>query len=155
MSAIEIARGLSSVELTTGRLRQFTHGSQTILDDTYNANPDSMKAAALTLKESLSDGQKGYLILGKMAELGDMTDQGHLDVGAYGAELGLEVISVGEEAKLISEGAKQAGGNTKHFDTKEDVQDWLTKSLEENSMILFKGSRAAAMETVMNAVFPE
>ena len=155
MTAEEIARGLSSVELTTGRLRQFTHGTMTILDDTYNANPDSVKAAALTLKESLTDGQRGYLVLGKMAELGEFTEQGHLDVGIYGAELGLTVVSVGDEAEFIAEGVKRAGKEPIHFATKAGAQEWLAKNLEENTIILFKGSRSAAMETVMNAVFPE
>ncbi len=155
MSAEEIAHGLSSVELTSGRLRQFSHGSYTILDDTYNANPDSVKVAALTLQEALAEGQKGYLVLGKMAELGDLTDQAHLEVGEYGAQLGLTVISVGEEAKLITEGAKKAGNEPQHFAIKQDAETWLKDNLEEGSMILFKGSRAAAMETVMNTVFPE
>lgn len=155
MSPAEISAGLASGELTTGRLRQFTHGTQTILDDTYNANPDSMKAAARTLKEALAEGQTGYLILGKMGELGDLSDSGHREVGAYGAELGLEVISVGAEAQLISEGAEKAGGSTKHFIEKQDAIDWLKENLQENSMILFKGSRAAAMESVMHSLFPE
>jgi len=155
LSVEEIARGLSSVELTTGRLRQFTYGTQTILDDTYNANPDSVKAAATTLKEALSGDQRGYLVLGKMAELGNLTDQGHLDVGEFGANLGLDVISVGSEASLIAEGAKKAGKGAEHFQTKKEAEDWLKNNLEEESIILFKGSRSAAMETVMNAVFPE
>ncbi len=155
MSPQEIAQGLNAVELTTGRLRQFTYGTQTILDDTYNANPDSVRAAAVTLKDALSEGQKGYLVLGKMGELGHLADEGHLEVGAYGAKLGLEMISVGEEAKLITEGVLKAGGQAKHFTEKKEAVDWMAENLQENSMILFKGSRAAAMETVMNALFPE
>ncbi len=155
LTAEEIARGLSGVELTSGRLRQFSHGDITILDDTYNANPDSMKAAALTLKEALEDGQTGYLVLGKMAELGEHTDSGHLEVGAYGASLGLQVISVGAEAKLISEGAKRAGQDALHFPTKEDARDWMQSNLETGSVVLFKGSRSAAMETLMQELYPE
>lgn len=155
MSTEEIAQGLNSVELTTGRLRQFTHGTQTILDDTYNANPDSMKAAALTLKDALTDGQKGYLVLGKMGELGELAPQGHLDVGRYGAELGLEVISVGEGAELLTEGAEKAGGTGRHFQEKKEAIDWMKENLQEHSIILFKGSRSAAMETVMHSLFPE
>ena len=155
LSPREIANGLNTVELTSGRLRQFTSEGFTILDDTYNANPDSMKAAALTLSEALEDGQRGYLVLGKMAELGDFTHQGHLEVGQYAASLGLSVISVGEEARAIHEGALLSSGHAIHLASKAETVNWLKENLEPNSMVLFKGSRAAAMETVMNEVFPE
>ena len=155
LSPAEIAQGLTSVELTSGRLRQYSSRGYTILDDTYNANPDSMKAAALTVQEALADGQVGYLVLGKMAELGEFTDQGHLEVGAYAAELGLQVIAVGEEAKYIAKGAENAGMEAEHFATKLEAEHWLQENLAPGSLVLFKGSRSAAMETLMNAVFPE
>ncbi len=150
-----IAQGLSSVKLTSGRLRQFEHSGHLILDDTYNANPDSVKAAARTLKESLNSDQAGYLVLGAMGELGHLKDEGHREVGAYGANLDLSVISVGEEAQLIYEGAKAQGGFAKHFDKKQEAIDWMRDNLQEGSQILFKGSRSSAMETVMSSVFPE
>lgn len=153
LSLDEIKQGLESVELTSGRLRQYQYGDITVIDDTYNANPDSVKAAALTLKDSLNES-KGFIILGKMAELGEHTDSAHFEVGSFSAKLGLTVISVGPEAIKIFEGASSIQESF-HFNTKENAADWIQSNIPPLSTVLFKGSRSAAMEKLMQLTYPE
>ena len=148
----EIAAGLGAVALSGGRLRRFEQRGIAVFDDTYNANPDSVKAAIDVLAEH---PLQSTVVLGMMAELGVHSDRLHLEVGQYGAEHGVRVVSVGEAAAKISEGAKEAGGaEVRHFDDYEDAAEWLKQELKPGEQVLFKGSRMAAVEKVMNEVFP-
>jgi len=154
MTKEEIAHGLNSSELTSGRLRTFEAGGVTIFDDTYNANPESMMAAIDTLAElDVSQGGKRYVVLGRMAEQGIHAEEGHRKVGALAAERGIEVLSVGEGALAISEGAAQKSGEANHFNTIKSAADWLQERCVSGDAVLFKGSRAAAIERVMNEAF--
>ena len=156
MTAEEIAQGLNSSELTSGRLRCFESEGVTIFDDTYNANPESMAAAIDTLTEineaGLEIGER-YVVLGQMAEQGIHAEQAHRDVGKLAARRGLHVVSVGGEAKGIHEGAVEGGADSHHFETTEEAAEWLKNVCKSGDVVLFKGSRAAGMERVMNQVF--
>lgn len=155
MTKEEIAKGLNSVELTSGRLRTFDSGGITIFDDTYNANPESMKAAIETLAEvKVTPTSRRYVVLGQMAELGLHADDAHREVGALAAERGIVVLSVGDKALAISEGAVSNGGEASHFNTIESAAKWLQEKCVSGDAVLFKGSRAAAMERVMQEAFP-
>ncbi len=156
MTAEEIAQGLNSAELTSGRLRCFESDGVTIFDDTYNANPESMAAAIDTLTEineaGLETGDR-YVVLGQMAEQGIYAEKAHRDVGRLAADRGLHVVSVGQEAKGIHEGATEGGGDSHYFVTTEEAAEWLKSVCKSGDVVLFKGSRAAGMERVMNQVF--
>lgn len=149
----EIARGLQEAVLTSGRLRAFECDGVSVLDDTYNANPESMRAGVETLMErKLAEGGRHFAVLGKMAELGDLVTEEHRKIGAFAAEAGAVVVSVGDEARGISKGA---GAQGHHFDEREDAAAWLRRELKSGDAILFKGSRAAAIEQVMKKIFPQ
>lgn len=151
----EVAAGLNGAELTSGRLRTFDAGGVTIFDDTYNANPESMAAAVETLAElKLADGGSRYVVLGRMAEQGVHAEASHRMVGGLAADLGIGVLSVGEEAMAISEGAAEKGGEANHFNTIESAAGWLRSKCVPGDAVLFKGSRAAAIERVMHEAFP-
>lgn len=151
LSMEEIAQGLEETVLTSGRLRAFNHDGIAILDDTYNANPESMCAGIDTLVDrAVSDQGRRFAVLGKMAELGPTAEAEHRRVGAYAAKQGLIVVSIGEEAAEISIGA----GQDRHFQSREEAADWLRKELKSGDAVLFKGSRAAKVEQVMNQIFP-
>ena len=153
----ELACGLEAAQLSSGRLRCFDHGGITVYDDTYNANPDSMRAAiGVVAGLATSNGSARTVVLGTMGELGCFSEEMHHQVGAYAAQRSLRVVSVGAEAAGIAEGAREGGApEVEHFDQYEDAARWLRETLQVGDVILFKGSRAAAVERVMNQVFPE
>jgi UDP-N-acetylmuramoyl-tripeptide--D-alanyl-D-alanine ligase len=147
-----IAAGLSSTRLTSGRLRRFISGGITIFDDTYNANPESMAAAIDTLAETPVRNGSGrrIAVLGRMGELGTHAAEAHLKVGRLAASRGLQVIAVGEGSEGIAEGA----GNAEHFPDEAAAAAWLAGHAKPGDVVLFKGSRSAAVERVMNQAFP-
>ena len=152
MSAEEIAAGLASTVLTSGRLRRFVSGGITIFDDTYNANPESMAAAIDTLAETPlpEAGARRFAVLGRMGELGPHAPEAHLRVGRLAADRGLQVVAVGEGSQGIAEGA----GTAEHFTDGEAAAAWLAGHAKPGDVVLFKASRSAAIERVMNQAFP-
>ncbi len=157
LSAAEISQGLCDARLTEGRLRHFERDGISIFDDTYNANPDSVRAAIGVVADlPVINGSRRTVVLGMMGELGRFSEDMHLQIGEHAARNHLQVISVGAEAGRIAEGAKRAGGSVvEHFDRYEDAARWLKETLQAGDTVLFKGSRKAAVERVMNAVFPQ
>ncbi|MDF1815498.1 MAG: UDP-N-acetylmuramoyl-tripeptide--D-alanyl-D-alanine ligase [Verrucomicrobiales bacterium] len=148
ISIEEIAAGLSATELTGGRLEQLEWNGISILNDSYNANPDSMKAAISSLMESPGQGRK-IVALGFMGELGDHEESGHNDVGVFAAENGVDLlVTVSEKAALIATGA--AGKiSSENFESHEAAASYLKGELAPGDTLLVKGSRAARMETVI------
>lgn len=145
-----IAAGLSSVNLTSGRMRRIKWDGITLLDDTYNANPESMEAAIDTLAEmAISNGAQRIIVLGKMGELGAHAEGAHLRVGKLAAAKGLKLIAVGEGAEGIAE-----GGGAPHFHDIQKAAGWLLENSRPGDVILFKGSRTAAIEKVLQTAFP-
>lgn len=146
-----IAKALEGVVLTGGRLQERKVNGVTILDDSYNANPDSMRAGLETLKGSEVAGRR-VAVLGFMGELGEHESQAYLDLGATAAELGLDaVITVGDRAARINE-TTSGVEVSKNFDTHEEAAAFLEGFLTPEDLVLVKGSRAAAMERVISAL---
>ncbi len=151
ISIQEIADGLSHAVLTGGRLGRYEYRGTTVIDDTYNANPESMAAAIETLADTpVTDGSRRIIVLGRMGELGPHAPAAHLRTGALAAERHLTVIAVGEGSEGIAEGAK----NSPHFSDFEQAARWLTREVKPGDVVLFKGSRTATVERVMHAAFP-
>lgn len=147
----EIAKGLSSSKLTGGRMNRYQSKGVDVIDDTYNANPESMAAAIETLSEMpVINGSRRIIVLGKMGELGMHAESAHASIGKLAVERGLKLIAVGEGAEGIAEGANHAP----HFKTFDEASDWLSGEVKPGDIVLFKGSRAATIEKVMNTVFP-
>ena len=95
LSLEECAAGLASAPLTKARLQIKEINGIQFIDDSYNANPDSMKAALRTLVELDADGRR-IAVLGQMSELGEESERGHREVGEAAAALGIdELIAVG------------------------------------------------------------
>ncbi|MCH2026760.1 MAG: hypothetical protein MK172_13565, partial [Verrucomicrobiales bacterium] len=126
-----------------------TAGGFRFLDDSYNANPDSMQAALETLKGSEVEGRR-VAVLGFMGELGDFEREEHLKLGETVAANGMDaLITVGERAALINEGAVDLAENH-YFSDHEAATEFLSNFLSADDLTLVKGSRAAAMERVIN-----
>lgn len=154
VSASDIVKGLESVSLTSGRLKCERKGGILVVDDTYNANPESMKAALETLAAMDCEGKR-YAVLGKMGELGAHSFEAHREVGRIAVEAGVDLLmSVGSEARVITEGLLLRDGQASlHFDTREEAAEYLKHHLAEGDAVLFKGSRSAGMENVINLIF--
>ncbi len=146
-----IAQGLSTAVLTSGRLRSYRSRGVMVIDDTYNANPESMAAAIETLAETaLPNGGRRWVVLGPMGELGTHARDAHLRVGELARERGMRVMAVGEGAEGIAEGA----GEGDFFADRSAAAAELSSQVKPGDVVLFKASRSAAMEKLMNQVFP-
>lgn len=143
--ALEAAEAPSRIRVLRGR------GGCTVLDDTYNASPDSMAAALELLAEI--PARRRIAVLGDMKELGPAEREGHLDVGRRAAETADAIHTVGELGRLISEAARAAGhAETHHWITKEEAAEALSGDLGPDDVVLVKASRAMAFETLLEAL---
>ena len=150
LSLEECAEGLASAPLTKARLQiREIHGVQ-FMDDSYNANPESMKAALRTLVELDSDGKR-IAVLGEMGELGSESERGHREVGEEAATLGIDhLIAIGKLGALMAEAARKAGlGQSIAVPTTTAAAELLTEIAEAGDLVLVKGSRLARTERVM------
>ena len=139
-------------EFTPDGMRQkaVKMGEYTVIMDCYNANPTSMRSGLEVL--SLSNGGRKVACLGDMMELGTISAEAHRGVGEAVNEYGIDVlITVGERAKLIAEGAKKAGmsdGAVYSFDTIEQLSEKLYDILKPNDVMLLKASRSMRLERI-------
>lgn len=153
MSIEECAAGLPNLQLTKGRLEMKVVGGIQVIDDSYNANPDSMKAALLTMSQMSVNGRR-IAILGRMGELGHESERGHRSVGQTASDLGLDcVISVGNEAALIADEAWRGGVEkvVKAADLDEAIKA-LRDFAQAGDLVLVKGSRSAEMERIVEGL---
>ncbi len=151
LSPAEIATGLSGSTLTGGRLGRYDCRGITVIDDTYNANPESMAAAIETLADTpVSNGARRIIVLGRMGELGAHAPAAHFSTGVLAAQRNLTLVAVGEGAEGIAQGAN----DSPYFPDLHEAIKWLTGEVKPGDVVLFKGSRAAAVERVMRAAFP-
>ncbi|MEY2575948.1 MAG: UDP-N-acetylmuramoyl-tripeptide--D-alanyl-D-alanine ligase [Verrucomicrobiota bacterium] len=150
LSLEECAVGLASTPLTKARLQIREIDGIQFIDDSYNANPDSMKAALRTLVELDADGRR-IAVLGEMGELGSESERGHREVGEAAAALRIdELIAVGAAGAGIASAARNAGlENSVAVDSAEDAAERLGKNAAPGDLILVKGSRSARMERVL------
>ncbi len=150
LSLEECAAGLAAAPLTKARLQIKEIGGVQFLDDSYNANPDSMKAALRTLVELDAEGKR-IAVLGEMRELGAESQRGHREVGETAATLGVnQLITIGDAAELIAEGARTAGLNkVSSAGSTREAARLLGEIAEPGDLVLIKGSRAARTEEVI------
>ena len=128
-------------------------GGVQVIEDCYNASPDSMRAALQTLGKLPVN--RRYAVLGAMLELGDYAKEAHTQVGKMAAENGIDgVLAYGADAAYIVEAAKQAGlENARLFDAKEALAQSLAQQVQPGDGVLFKGSRGMHLEDVMHTVY--
>ena len=152
LSREEIIRGVAAYEPTGSRMHviRMPEG-RVLLDDCYNANPQSVTAALEVLGRT--DCERRVAVLGDMGELGDLTDQAHFNAGALAAMLGIDfVIAIGEKAVRIADGAAMSGGDVVHFATKEEALQTVKEQLQPNTSMLIKASHAMRFEALVEAL---
>jgi UDP-N-acetylmuramoyl-tripeptide--D-alanyl-D-alanine ligase len=152
LSLEECAAGLATTPLTKARLQIKEINGIQFIDDSYNANPESMKAALRTLIELDAEGRR-IAVLGEMGELGDESERGHREVGEAAADLKVdELIAVGATGAPIARAAKKAGlESSVAVDSPEKAAELLGENASPGDLILVKGSRTARMERVLAA----
>jgi murE/murF fusion protein len=146
ISNADIAAGLQNFGGVYGRLeRKAAVNGAVLIDDTYNANPDSMKAAIDVLAKQA--GEK-LLVLGDMGELGADAKKMHAEIGAYAKAAGLaKLYCLGETSmEMVS----AFGAGAQHFESPEAVAAAVVPQLNNNSTVLVKGSRFMRMERVVS-----
>jgi len=145
-----IAAGLSEFAPVKGRSRAVTvrlaNRLVTLIDDTYNANPDSMRAAIEVLAELPAPR---LLVMGDMGEVGDQGPQFHEEAGRYARARGIEqLFTLGVQ----SQGAGTAFGAGRHFNQMADLAAAVVAELPQAGSVLVKGSRFMKMEQVVQAI---
>ncbi|MBA2623664.1 MAG: UDP-N-acetylmuramoyl-tripeptide--D-alanyl-D-alanine ligase [Chthoniobacterales bacterium] len=150
LSLEDCAAGLASTPLTKARLQLRAIRGVQFLDDSYNANPESMKAALRTLVELEAEGQR-LAVLGHMGELGAESARGHAEVGETAASLRLDhLITIGEIGARIGEAARAAGlERTTNVASALEAAELLTEITSPGDLVLVKGSRSARTELVL------
>ena len=122
-----------------------------LVDDGYNANPASMRAALQTVRE-LAGAARMVAVLGEMRELGPAARAMHAEVGAAAAERGATLFAVGPLGDAMAEGARAAGGTAHSFADVPDCLHRLVPTLAPGDWVLVKGSRGMRMERVVAAL---
>ncbi|MBU1180201.1 hypothetical protein KJ885_04615 [Patescibacteria group bacterium] len=156
MELDEIKEALKNYEPPKGR-GNLIKGikNTTIIDDTYNSSPQSVEMALENLKH-LSNSNRSFAVLGDMLELGNITEEAHLEIGAKVRELGVDYLfTVGPRAKDIAKGAEEAGmykDKIYSFDNNDDLGKFLQEKMEEGDTVLVKGSNAMRMEEIIQEI---
>lgn len=144
-----IKSALEEMPLAERWRMQLTNRSDgiSIINDAYNASPDSMKAALQTLAQLGKSGRRTIAILGEMAELGSFSREQHDAIGRIVVRLNIDqLVVVGSGAKLIHMGAEQEGswgGESKYFDSIAEALDYVRGMLEAGDIVLVKSSKSA------------
>ena len=153
-TAVAIALNLSLENIVSG-LKRFTgvagrmqrkqgRNNAVVIDDTYNANPASMRAAIKVLTEA---GGQRVLVLGDMGEMGENAAEFHAEIGRTAKASGIErLYAIGEMSRVA---VREFGSNAQHCEQVEDLQQALEKELHAGTTVLIKGSRFMKMERVV------
>ena len=144
-----IVEALEEMPLAERWRMQLTHRADgvSIINDAYNASPDSTKAALQTLAQLGKSGRRTIAVLGEMAELGAYSREQHDAIGRIVVRLNIDqLVVIGEAAKLIHMGAEQEGswgGESKYFDSISEALAYLRGMLEPGDIVLVKSSKSA------------
>ncbi|NCN07498.1 UDP-N-acetylmuramoyl-tripeptide--D-alanyl-D-alanine ligase [Candidatus Falkowbacteria bacterium] len=159
MNMVDIASALRTFRAPKGRMNLIVGIKNTyIIDDTYNAGPDSVLAALNVLGKIAIDHHK-FAVLGDMLELGDFTESSHRDVGKAVCNNKIDyLITVGDKSKFIASEAEKQGldkDNIFVFSSVEKAGLFLQDKMEEGDFILVKGSQGMRMEKIVKEVMAE
>jgi UDP-N-acetylmuramoyl-tripeptide--D-alanyl-D-alanine ligase len=145
----QIARGLAECKAPRMRLELWEFGGVRVLDDTYNANADSVRAALQTLLDLPCTGRR-VAVLGDMAELGVHTEPAHEEIGRCAAELGVgQLFAIGKMAPVMARGARDAGLNRVfEFADVETAAPVVKSFVRSGDVLLLKASRVMRLERI-------
>ena len=149
-----VVRGLSGLAPLGRRMRLDSIAGLRIIDDAYNANPTSVRAALEALA-ALRGGKRSFVVLGEMLELGRESATEHRDVGRAAVGSGVDCLIALERATEVAAGAREAGLAAEaclEAETPEQAAEWILEHSEPGDWLLVKGSRGARTERVLAAL---
>ena len=150
----KIADGLSKYVPAGMRQRVKNVNGITVVEDCYNASPDSQKAAVDTLLAL--NGKRKIAVLGDMLELGERSPQLHAEVGEYVSEKKIDMLfTYGEQSKNTADAVKNGFTECFSFTDKDELTKKLISVLEKDDVVLFKASRGMKLEEVINNLYRE
>lgn len=149
----KIIKGISEFKPDKMRLNILSHDGIRIINDAYNASPQSMVAAIDVLKD-IGVNSRTVAILGDMLEMGKWALKEHINVGRYVASKGVDyLVTLGENGRNIAQGALNAGLSSERvfsFDSTEQIVGFLRQFLDKGDVVLVKGSRGMKMEKIVD-----
>ncbi len=161
LNPVEIAQSLGDFVPPRGRMNLLSGiNSSLVIDDTYNAAPQST-LAALEVADQMKLGRtnKKYIVLADMLELGEASEQGHLSVGERVAAMKkTQLLTMGQEALYIGIGAREHGlaeKDMQHFNNHQEIIDYLQDKINAGDLILVKGSQGMRMEKIVAGILAE
>ena len=146
------AAALANYQTTGMRQNIVQKGGVTVLEDCYNASPDSMKAALEVLREI--PAQRHIALLGDMLELGSVSEQAHRQVGEWAAEAGVDLlIAYGPQSMAMAQAAAAKGVTTLHCNTADDVVGYVRQNVRAGDALLAKASHSMRLDEVLARVY--
>ncbi len=145
----EINQQVAKLKLPKMRFEQFEKEGVLFINDAYNANPDSMKAALAHLPEP-KEGGKRIAVLGMMVDMGPDSDQIHRDVGHFAQKWVDHLLVFGEEAAPIYEAFQEVKKPAEHYLRLKALAERLKNLMRPGDVVLVKASRVVQMETLFN-----
>ena len=150
----KVIQGLATFEQTGRRQKVVDSKGVTVIEDCYNANPDSMKAALAMFKEFPC--KRRFALLGDMLELGDLSREAHEELGRLAAESDLYcLVTYGEQAKRTAVVAAAKGQKTLHANNYREAADALLNRIQPGDALLVKASRGMALEKALEIFYAE
>lgn len=151
MSPVEIAQGLKTYHPIEKRWEEEIVGGFKFINDSYNANPESMKASVKTFVDLY---ENPVVVLGNMGELGENEVEYHKQVGEFLAKQNKKAkyLTVGSLAKKIGEVLAEYGFDVKYFDKNEDVACYILENLNNSNTIFLKASRSMKFEQILEEI---
>ena len=146
----EILHGLQQGQSQLRLVAVRSENGAVLLDDTYNASPESMLASLNLLSEL--EGQRKIAVLGDMLELGPYEQQGHEMVGLRAAQVADILVTLGARAHIYAKAARRAGmkpAQVFEFEENAAIIDWLQKNLSNKDAVLLKGSHGLRMDRIL------
>ena len=143
----EMEKGLKNFNATSMRLEFINRNDFTIINDSYNANPDSMKAALKVLEKY--SGTRKIAVLGAMGELGDYAKEAHTEVGKFAKGKADILLTTGDFKECYEEGFKEGAIL---FKTKQELMENLANMIKTNDTILVKASRSEKFEEIIKYI---
>jgi UDP-N-acetylmuramoyl-tripeptide--D-alanyl-D-alanine ligase len=161
LDVASIAAALSSATARSKKRMELTRRADGVLvvNDAYNANPDSVKAAIEALRHLTSTGRRGFAVLGYMAELGDLADESHQEAGRLAAQAGVAgLVAVGKLAEPVLTGARGLAGWRGEAIAAPDAKaaiEALRNRLRPGDVVLVKASKSAGLWEVADGLLAE
>ncbi|SED87769.1 UDP-N-acetylmuramoyl-tripeptide--D-alanyl-D-alanine ligase [Ruania alba] len=145
LSVDDVAQRLADAgALSPHRMHVRAWGARTVIDDAYNANPDSMRAA-LDALGAIAAGRRTVAVLGEMRELGAITERAHEEIGRYASERADLVVVIGAGADGIARGARSVGAQVRTVTDVMDAEELLVTELGPDDVVLIKSSNSAGL----------